>query len=128
MSQQNQLNTTQRVLKHVLLWSVFGYCYHSAINLLVKMAMDAQPEHILVTALLYCLGFNLLVGHLITKYDKYWPEIAAIFIACIGLLVVPVLLVGTQAILSRPLLAGILISLPILTFAVRLIKRKLTKN
>lgn len=128
MTEQNQLSTTQRVLKHVLLWSVFGYCYHSAINLLVKMAIDSQPEQVLVTAMAYCLGFNILSAHLITKYDKHWPEIASIYIGAFGLLVVPLLLVGPHALLSRPLLAGILISLPVFTFAMRFIKRKLPKN
>lgn len=128
MSEQNQLTATQRVLKHVLLWTVFGYCYYSAINLLVKMAIDSQPEQGLITSLAYCVGFNVLSAHLITKYDKHWPEIAAIYIGVFGLLVVPLVLVGTQALLSWPLLAGILISLPIFTFAMRSIKRKLLKN
>ncbi len=128
MSQQNQLNTVQRVVKHVLLWTVFAYCYHSAINLLVKMAIDAQPDAVLLTSFVYCLGFNILSGHLITKYDKHWPVIGAFFIGVVGVVVVPAVLVGTHALLSRPLLAGILISLPVFTFAMGLIKQKLNKN
>lgn len=128
MSEPSQLNTFQRILKHTLLWVVFAYCYHSAINLLVKMALDAQPDQPLITSLLYCLGFNVLSAHLITKYDAYWPVIAALIIGVVGLIVVPILFVGTHALLSQELLGGILISLPVFTFGMTLIKRKLNKN
>jgi len=128
MSEPRQLNTFQRILKHTLLWVVFAYCYHSAINLLVKMALDAQPDQALITSLLYCLGFNVLSAHLITKYDTYWPVIGAVIIGVVGMVLVPIIFVGTHALLGKELLAGILISLPVFTFAMGLIKLKLNKN
>ncbi|MFY8328232.1 hypothetical protein [Pseudoalteromonas sp. ZZD1] len=128
MSEPRQLNILQRLLKHSLLWVVFAYCYHSAINLLVKMAIDAQPDAVLVTSLLYCLGFNVLTAHLITKYDKYWPVIGACVIGVVGLILVPIIFVGAHALLSRELLAGILISLPIFTLIMGIVKQKLHKN
>jgi len=128
MSEPRQLNTFQRILKHTLLWVVFAYCYHSAINLLVKMALDAQPDQALITSLLYCLGFNVLSAYLITKYDTYWPVIGAVIIGVVGMVLVPIIFVGTHALLGQELLVGILISLPVFTFAMGLIKLKLNKN
>ncbi|MBE0359309.1 hypothetical protein PALI_a0551 [Pseudoalteromonas aliena SW19] len=117
-----------RLIKHILLWTVFSYCYHSAITLLVKMAADAQPEYPLITALIYGVGFNLLTAHLITKYDKHWPTIASIFIGFVGLIVVPFLLSGKVGLLTLPLLAGILFSLVVSSYIVGLLKVKLSKN
>ncbi|HDY92542.1 hypothetical protein WNY79_07930 [Pseudoalteromonas sp. AS84] len=128
MTKATNLSTSQQLIKHVLLWTVFGYCYQSAITLLVKMASDAQPENSLITALVYCVGFNILAAHLITKYDKHWPVIGSIFIGCVGLLGVPYLLFGESALLAIPLLAGILFSLPLCSYIVGLIKVKLSKN
>ena len=128
MTKATNLSTSQQLIKHVLLWTVFGYCYQSAITLLVKMASDAQPENSLITALVYCVGFNILAAHLITKYDKHWPVIGSIFIGCVGLLGVPYLLFGKSALLAIPLLAGILFSLPLCSYIVGLIKVKLSKN
>ncbi|MBQ4832359.1 hypothetical protein J8L70_03810 [Pseudoalteromonas sp. MMG010] len=124
----NNLTRSQRVIKHVLIWIVFGYCYQSSSSLMVRMAADAQPENEIITAFFYALGFNVLVAHLITKYDKFWPIIASIVIGTVGLIVVPLILFGTTGLLEFKLLAGILCTLPICTFIVGMIKRKLTKN
>ncbi|MBA6409090.1 hypothetical protein I6F50_02515 [Pseudoalteromonas sp. NZS127_1] len=128
MTKATNLPTSQKLIKHLLLWTVFGYCYQSAISLLVKMAIDAQPEYPLITGLIYGVGFNVLAAHLITKYDKHWPVIGSVFIGCIGLLVVPFLLFGESGLLTMPLLVGILFSLPLCSYIVGLIKLKLSKN
>jgi peptidoglycan/LPS O-acetylase OafA/YrhL len=128
MSETPQLPMPQRLIKHILLWIVFAYCYQNAISLLVTMANDAQPDHVILTAFLYALGFNILTAHLVTKYDTYWPVIAAAFIALVGLVVIPLLLFGTSGLLSFPLLAGILFTLPLCTYVVGLIKVKHSKN
>nr|WP_301003010.1 hypothetical protein [Pseudoalteromonas sp.] len=128
MSQSPELSFAKRLLKHILLWTVFGYCYQSAISLLQKMAIDAYPDNALMMTLLYGIGFNLLSGHLITKYDHYWPVWGAFYIGFIGLVAVPILLLGVAGLLSTSLLVGILLSLPVSTFAIGLIKEKLNKN
>ncbi|TMO98069.1 hypothetical protein CWC14_06945 [Pseudoalteromonas sp. S3260] len=107
---------------------MFGYCYQSAISLLQKMAIDAYPNNALMMTFLYGIGFNILSGHLITKYDNYWPVWGAFYIGIIGLVAVPLLLVGVAGLLSMSLLVGILLSLPVCTFAIGLIKEKLNKN
>jgi FtsH-binding integral membrane protein len=124
----DNLSKIQRLIKHVLIWIVFGYCYQSAVSLCIKMAADAQPNFPLISAFLYSIGFNLLVGHLITKYDNFWPIIGAIFIGVVGLIIVPLVLFGSAGLLDFKLLGGILCSLPICTFIVGLIKQKLSKN
>ena len=128
MSQLTNLTSSQRLLKHFLLWTVFGYCYQSAQYLLVKMAFDAQPDFPLITAFLYGLGFNVLAAHLITKYDHNWPVIDSVFIGLVGLVIVPFLFSGQAGLLALPLLVGILFSLPICCYIVGLIKVKLGKN
>ena len=128
MSQSPELSFSKRLLKHILLWTVFGYCYQSAISLLQKMAIDAYPDNALMMTFLYGIGFNLLSGHLITKYDHFWPVWGAFYIGIIGLVAVPLLLVGVTGLLSMSLLVGILLSLPVCTFAIGLIKEKLNKN
>ena len=99
MSQSPELSFSKRLLKHILLWTVFGYCYQSAISLLQKMAIDAYPDDALIMTLLYGIGFNILSGHLITKYDNYWPVWGAFYIGTIGLVAVPLLLVGVAGLL-----------------------------
>ncbi|MGO2076426.1 MAG: hypothetical protein ACTJH9_14580 [Pseudoalteromonas sp.] len=128
MNTSRPLSKPQRIIKHILLWTVFSYCFHSAINLLVKMALDAEPDNALLTAIIYCLGFNVLTAHLITKYDKHFPVIAALFIACVGLIVVPLIFVGAAALLASELIAVICISLPLLTLLVAFLKRRAEKN
>ncbi|MBT2151724.1 hypothetical protein [Pseudoalteromonas tetraodonis] len=107
---------------------MFGYCYQSAISLLQKMAIDAYPDNALMMTFLYGIGFNLLSGHLITKYDHFWPVWGAFYIGIIGLVAVPLLLNGVVGLLPMSLLVGILLSLPVSTFAIGLIKEKLNKN
>ncbi|MBB1370851.1 hypothetical protein RB215_07125 [Pseudoalteromonas sp. HL-AS2] len=128
MSKSTNLSTSQQLIKHILLWIVFAYCYQSAISLLVKMALDAQPNNPVITAFVYALGFNILVAHLITKYDKFWPVISSVFIGLVGLVVIPFLLFGASGLLTLALLAGILCSLPVSTYIVGLIKVKHSKN
>jgi hypothetical protein len=128
MSKTPQQPMLQRLIKHILLWIVFAYCYHNAISLLVTMAADAQPDNALLTAFIYALGFNMLTAHLVTKYDTYWPVIGAMFIAIVGLVAVPFMLFGASGLLSIPLLVGILFTLPLSTYVVALIKAKHSKN
>ncbi|WP_024612824.1 hypothetical protein [Pseudoalteromonas sp. TB64] len=128
MSKASNLSTSQLLIKHILLWTVFGYCYQSAISLLIKMAADIQPANSLITALVYAIGFNILAAHLITKYDKHWPTLGSIFIGIVGLIAVPFLLSGVSGLLAYPLVAGILFSLPLCSYIVGLIKVKLHKN
>ena len=128
MTKATNLPTSQKLIKHLLLWTVFGYCYQSAISLLAKMAVDAQPEYPLITAFAYGLGFNILAAHLITKYDKHWPVIGSAFIGLVGLVAVPFLLSGESGLLAIPLLVGILFTLPLCSYIVGLIKLKLSKN
>ncbi|WP_338363166.1 hypothetical protein [uncultured Pseudoalteromonas sp.] len=126
MSKQANLNTSQRLIKHVLLWVVFGYCYQSAINLLIKMAADAQPESMLITAFMYGIGFNFLTAHLITKYDTYWPVLGSAFIGVVGLVCLPLILFGSAGLIAWPLLVGFLFSLPLCSYLVGKIKAKHT--
>ena len=100
MSKASNLSKSQLLIKHILLWTVFGYCYQSAISLLIKMATDVQPSNVLITSLVYCLGFNVLAAHLITKYDKHWPVIGSIFIGLVGLVAIPFLLFGRSGLLA----------------------------
>ncbi len=67
MSTSESSSTFKHLIKHILLWSVFSYFYHSGVNVLVAMAHDAKPEHGLLTSIAYGIGFNVLVGHLIGK-------------------------------------------------------------
>ena len=128
MSKTSSLSTSQRLVKHILLWIVFGYCYQSAVSLLIKMAADSQPANPLITALVYTLAFNILAAHLITKYDQYWPIIGSVFIGVVGLIAVPLLLIGESGLVSLSLLVGILFSLPLCCYIVGLIKVKVGKN
>ena len=118
----------QRIIKHLLLWSVFSYFYHSGVTVLVAMAHDAKPEHGLLTAIAYGIGFNALVAHLIGKYDKHWPIIAASYISLGGLLVVPLVLTGTAGLMNVYFIPVMVISLPIATFIVEKIKQRISLN
>ena len=128
MSDKATIPMSAQLLKHILLWTVFGYCYQSGMSVLIKMAADAQPEHPLITAFAYGVGFNILAAHLITKYDKHWPVIGSAFIGLVGLVAVPFLLSGESGLLAIPLLVGILFTLPLCSYIVGLIKLKLSKN
>lgn len=116
------------VLKHILFWVVFAYCYQNAIDVLTEMAFDAHPEHPLTFAWLYVCAFNILSAHLIVKHEKNWPIVSASFISVVAMLVIPLFLTGTYDLLSTSLLVGILISLPLLVFVFIMIKEKLPKN
>jgi hypothetical protein len=128
MSEIVKLSKSKQLIKHILLWIVFGYFYQSGISLLGKMALDAQPDNPLIATFFYAFGFNILVAHLVTKYDEHWPVIGSVFIGLVGLVAVPFLLFGTTELLTLPLLVGILFSLPLSTYVVGLIKIKLNKN
>ncbi|MBW4967685.1 MULTISPECIES: hypothetical protein [unclassified Pseudoalteromonas] len=128
MTNKANLPLSAQLLKHILLWTVFGYCYQSGLSVLIKMAADAQPDHPLITAFVYGVGFNIIVAHLITKYDTKWPVIASIFIGVVGLIAVPIILGGTSSLLTSPLLVGFLCSLVLSCFIVGLLKVKLDKN
>ncbi|ASM49878.1 hypothetical protein PESP_a1817 [Pseudoalteromonas espejiana DSM 9414] len=128
MTKEKNLTTSQLLLKHVLLWTVFGYCYQSAISLLIKMAADAQPDAVLITAFIYGIGFNILTAHLITKYDTHWPIIGSAFIGFVGLVAVPFILFGSAGLIASPLLVGFLFSLPLCSYVVGKIKLKHSKN
>jgi hypothetical protein len=107
---------------------VFGYFYQSGIKLLSKMAVDAHSDSPLIATFVYAFGFNILVAHLVTKYDEHWPVIASVFIGLVGLVAVPFILFGKNELIELSLLAGILFSLPLSTYVVGLIKVKLNKN
>ena len=92
------------------------------------MAADAQPMHMVLAGFIYCAAFNILVAHLITKYDKRWPIAASLYIGLVGLLVVPLLLLGSGGLLDFILLGGILFSLVLSCYLVSLLKAKLSKN
>jgi len=92
------------------------------------MAHDAKPEHSLLTAIAYGIGFNTLVAHLIGKYDKHWPIIAASYISLGGLLVVPLVLTGTAGLMNVYFIPVMVISLPIATFIVEKIKQRISLN
>lgn len=128
MTDKATIPMSAQLLKHILLWTVFGYCYQSGMSVLIKMAADAQPEHPLITAFAYGIGFNILVAHLITKYDTKWPLVASVFIGVVGLVAVPIVIGGTASLLTFSLLAGFLFSLILSCFIVGLLKVKLNKN
>jgi hypothetical protein len=68
------------------------------------------------------------VAHLITKYDTKWPLVASVFIGVVGLVAVPIIIGGTDSLLTFSLLAGFLFSLILSCFIVGLLKVKLNKN
>ncbi|HCV01926.1 hypothetical protein AAEU31_13815 [Pseudoalteromonas sp. SSMSWG5] len=121
-------STPIRMIKHVLLWCIFSYFYHSGINVLVAMAHDAQPDYGLLSSIAYGIGFNVLVGHLIGKYDKHWPVIAAIFIAVVGLVVVPLILMGQASLKDTYFILAMVISLPVATLVIEKIKQRISLN
>ncbi|MCF2899568.1 MULTISPECIES: hypothetical protein [unclassified Pseudoalteromonas] len=121
-------STPIRMIKHVLLWCIFSYFYHSGINVLVAMAHDAQPDYGLLSSIAYGIGFNVLVGHLIGKYDKHWPVIAAIFIAVVGLVVVPLILMGQASLKDTYFIFAMVISLPVATLVIEKIKQRISLN
>ena len=92
------------------------------------MALDAKPDSALLTAIAYCIGFNILTAHLITKYDKHWPVVAASFIAIVGLVAVPIIFVGVEALLANELILAVCLSLPPLTFLMKYLKQREKKN
>ena len=128
MSTSESSFTPIRFVKHVLLWCIFSYIYHSGINVLVAMAHDAQPDYGLLSSIAYGIGFNVLVGHLIGKYDKHWPTIAAFVISSIGLIVVPLIMLGKEGLMSGFFIASMIATLPVATFVIDKIKLRISAN
>ncbi|AXV65350.1 MULTISPECIES: hypothetical protein [Pseudoalteromonas] len=128
MSTSESSSTFKHLIKHILLWSVFSYFYHSGVNVLVAMAHDAKPEHGLLTSIAYGIGFNVLVGHLIGKYDKHWPVIAALYIASVGLLIVPLVILGKAGLMDVYFIVAMILSLPTSTFVIEKIKQRISLN
>ncbi len=128
MSVSESSHPYKRIVKHALLWCIFAYFYHSGINVLVAMAHDAQPDYGLLSSIAYGIGFNVLVGHLIGKYDKYWPTIAACVIATLGLLVVPLFVLGRDGLLSSFFIVSMIVTLPLTTFIIDKIKLRISAN
>ena len=92
------------------------------------MAHDAQPDYGLLSSIAYGIGFNVLVGHLIGKYDKHWPVIAAIFIAVVGLVVVPLILMGQASLKDTYFILAMVISLSVATLVIEKIKQRISLN
>ena len=128
MSASESSSTLMRIVKHVLLWCIFSYFYHSGINVLVAMAHDAQPDYGLISSIAYGIGFNVLVGHLIGKYDKHWPVIAACVISTVGLIAVPLIMLGKDGLMSGFFIASMIATLPVATFVIDKIKQRISVN
>ncbi|WP_105180864.1 hypothetical protein [Pseudoalteromonas sp. T1lg21] len=128
MSTSESSSTQMRIIKHVLLWCIFSYFYHSGINVLVAMAHDAQPDYGLLSSIAYGIGFNVLVGHLISKYDKHWPLIAAAVIATVGLIAVPLVMFGKEGLMNGIFIASMIATLAVSTFVIAKIKQRISAN
>ena len=70
----------------------------------------------------------LLVGHLISKYDKHWPLIAAAVIATVGLIAVPLVMFGKEGLMNGIFIASMIATLPVSTFVIAKIKQRISAN
>ncbi|WP_404340082.1 hypothetical protein [Pseudoalteromonas mariniglutinosa] len=128
MSERSHFTSAQRIIKHLLVWLILAYCFNSAINLLTLMAQDAHPDHALLAAAIFCCAFNVLTAHLISKYERHWPFIAAVIIACVGTLAIPFFTAAQSTVENLFLTAMVIISLPIATFIIVKIKQRNRRN
>ncbi|TMO56567.1 hypothetical protein [Pseudoalteromonas aurantia] len=111
------------IIKHCALWIVFSFFYLSGLEMALVLAIDGQPEPTLTSTLGYTFLFNLLVGHLISKYEKLSPVFSAIVISLCGIVGFGYIFSNTLTGYSQELLAGLVVCLPVATYLVLQIKQ-----
>jgi hypothetical protein len=111
------------LVKHCTLWIVFSFFYLSGLETALVLAIDGQSEPTLTSTLGYTLLFNLLVGHLISKYEKISPVISSIVISVCGVLGFGYMFTDNLVGYSHELLACLVICLPVATILVLQIKQ-----
>ncbi|MBQ4863588.1 hypothetical protein J8L98_18050 [Pseudoalteromonas sp. MMG013] len=111
------------LVKHCALWIVFSFFYLSGLEMALVLSIDGQQDPNLVTTLVYTFLFNLLVGHLISKYEKLSPLLSAIIISLCGVFGFGYYFSETLSGYSAELIAGLLVSLPFATYTVLQIKQ-----
>ena len=111
------------LIKHCTLWIVFSFFYLSGLEMALVLSIDGQQDPTLLKTLGYTFLFNLLVGHLITKYEKIAPLIASIIIGLCGVVGFGYYFSNTLAGYSAELLSGLMVCLPFATYLVLQIKQ-----
>ncbi|MCF2909324.1 hypothetical protein L1285_13455 [Pseudoalteromonas sp. DL2-H2.2] len=115
---------TKQVVIHSSLWVIFSFFYLSGLQAALVLAIDGQAYPSIGITLLYTFIFNLLVGHIITKYEKLFPMIASVVIAAFGVVGFGCYFTERLAGYSNELIIGLTLSLPFATFIVREFKQK----
>ncbi|WP_440053224.1 hypothetical protein ACSLBF_09745 [Pseudoalteromonas sp. T1lg65] len=115
-------NMSMDVVKHCSLWVVFSYFYLSGLNMALTLSIDGQQDPDIRYTLLHIFVFNLLVGHLINKYEKRWPFLASIIISCFAIIGFGHYVSDTLILYSDELVIGLLLLLPLATFSVQKIR------
>lgn len=118
----------QNIIKHAVLWIVFSFFYVSGLDMALTLAIDGQQYPTLVNTLLYTFLFNLLVGHLITKYEKLWPFICAVIVSSCGVIGFGTYFGESLVQYSMELRLAQVLSLPFATFVVIEIKKWMAKQ
>ncbi|MEJ6473855.1 hypothetical protein [Pseudoalteromonas piscicida] len=111
------------IIKHSSLWIVFSYFYLSGLNMALTLSIDSQRDPDITMTLLHVFLFNCLVGHLITKYEKLWPEVASLVIALFGVIGFGHYFVGSLGEYSDELNIGLILLLPFATFVMKKLKQ-----
>ncbi|CAH9060306.1 hypothetical protein PSECIP111951_02253 [Pseudoalteromonas holothuriae] len=110
------------VVKHASLWIVFGFFYLSGLEMALRLAIDGQQYPTLLKTLGLIFIFNLLVGHLITKYETYWPMLASVTVSLVGIAGFGYYYTQRLVQYSVELGLGLALSLPLATFIVQKFK------
>ncbi|AZZ98342.1 hypothetical protein [Pseudoalteromonas sp. R3] len=114
----------KQVVIHSSLWVIFSFFYLSGLQAALVLAIDGQEYPSIWITLLYTFAFNLLVGHIITKYEKLFPMIAGVVISVFGVVGFGCYFTDRLVGYSNELIIGLTLSLPFATFMVREFKLK----
>ncbi|MBE0346370.1 hypothetical protein PPEP_a3573 [Pseudoalteromonas peptidolytica F12-50-A1] len=89
----------------------------------LTLSIDSQQDPDITMTLLHVFLFNCLAGHLITKYEKSWPQLASVVIALCGVIGFGHYFTGSLGQYSDELNVGLVLLLPFATFVMKKLKQ-----
>jgi hypothetical protein len=84
----------------------------------LQLSIDAQQDPNLLNTVLYTFLFNLLVGHLIVKYEKLWSLFCSTSVGAFGIVGFGYFFTEQLIDYSKELKLALVLSLPFATFVV----------
>jgi hypothetical protein len=106
------------LVKRFSLWIIFSFFYVSGLEMALQLSIDAQQDPNLLNTVLYTFMFNLLVGHLIVKYEKLWSLFCSTLVGAFGIVGFGYFFTEQLIDYSKELKLALVLSLPFATFVV----------